>query len=348
MLPAQRGDCIWLTYGEADDLHHVIIDAGPSETIGTLVPELENRIRSLPKGSNRIELLIVSHVDADHIQGVVALLSDHRRVKLFKDVWFNGYRHLIGGLLGGPDGEYLTSALESEPSRWNKAFNGGPVVVPDDGPLPCRRLAGGLEITLLTPTATALRQLAPEWAEACEKAGIVPGSGAAIPRSTWRRDQLLGFDVDILSAKPYRADTSKPNTSGIACIATYHGKSVLLLADTPADAVLAGLDRRDPGRQRFAAVKVAHHGSRRNTNLSLCERVQSKTWLVSTNGAKFGHPDPECLARIVVTQSKPTLVFNYVTPFVNDVIENAGDRYSVRLPRQRPDGTYAEGVSISL
>ena len=104
MLPAQRGDCLWLTYGEPDDLHYVLIDAGPAESIRTLVPHLEQRIKELPGRTNRIELLIVSHVDADHIQGVASLLSDHKRVKLFKDIWFNGYEHLTGGSSADPMG----------------------------------------------------------------------------------------------------------------------------------------------------------------------------------------------------------------------------------------------------
>jgi len=86
MLGAQRGDCLWITYGEPDDLHHVIIDAGPAETIGTLVPILEERISQIPGRSNKIELLVVSHVDADHIQGVVSLLSDPARAERFGSV----------------------------------------------------------------------------------------------------------------------------------------------------------------------------------------------------------------------------------------------------------------------
>ena len=77
MLPAQRGDCLWLTYGEEPELRHVLIDAGPSETRETLVPQLEDRIRVLPgrRRTNLVELFVISHIDADHIQGVVSLLS---------------------------------------------------------------------------------------------------------------------------------------------------------------------------------------------------------------------------------------------------------------------------------
>lgn len=347
LLPAERGDCLWLTYGQPGDLHHVLIDGGPSETIPTLVPELERRIHELPGRTNRVELLVVTHVDADHIQGIVSLLSDHRRVKLFGDVWFNGFKH-VSQFLGGPDGERLTAALESDPGRWNHAFGGGPVVVLDAGPLPSKTLPGGLELTLIAPGETALTKLAPEWEKACLDAGIIPGHGAKIARKSWIRDQFLGgFDAERLAEARFSADGGAPNGSSISLIARYEGKSVLLLGDAPAKAIADGLNRLGPGPHRFSAVKLAHHASRRNTNLDLCGLIRSKKWLVSTNGARFNHPDPECLARVVVTQSKPTFYLNYVTDHVSDFIDAAGDEYTVRLPRRKGQG-WAEGISVSL
>jgi beta-lactamase superfamily II metal-dependent hydrolase len=346
MLPAQRGDCLWLTYGEPDDPHHVLIDGGPSETIDSLVPELERRLKALPGRTSRVELLVITHIDADHIQGIVSLLSDHRRVKLFRDVWFNGFEHLRGDVLGAPDGERLTAALETQRRRWNKAFGGEAVVVPDSGGLPLVRLRGGLELTLLSPTPAALARLAPRWEEECEKAGLMPGKGAAVPRS-WQRDDMLGFDVDLAAARPYRADRAEPNGSSIVFVATFQERSLLCGADAHAEILVSSLDRLGPGPHRFTAVKINHHGSRGNTSTKLLERIHSKHWLVSTDGAKFHHPHADTLARIVVTQDRPVFHLNYVTDDVADLISGAGDRYSVRLPR-RTAGTYAEGLVVEL
>lgn len=334
MLPAQRGDCLWLTYGSEADQHHVLIDGGPLATIPQLVPELESRLRALPGRTNRVELLVVTHVDADHVQGIVSLLSDHRRVRLFRDVWFNGFRHLEPDpLLGAPDGERLTAALDTDPGRWNKAFGGAAVVVPDDGKLPTVTLRGGLTLTLLTPTRRALAALARQWEAACRKAGILPGQGAPITRPSWQRDELLGFDLDMAAAAPYRPDRSKPNRSSITMIASYEGKRLLLLADAPAGDVVAGLRRLGTGPHTFDAVKMAHHGSRHNTSSELCALIRSRNWLVSTDGAVFGHPDVEALARVVVSQRRPSFLLNYLTDEVADLVANQGERYRVRLPR---------------
>src|SRR5437868_5933199 len=89
-LPAGHGDAILVEYGRADSLRRLLIDAGPPVSWKTLKPLLMEHM----KGSAEIELLVVSHVDADHIGGTIPLLSDELVGLTIKDVWFNGYRHL--------------------------------------------------------------------------------------------------------------------------------------------------------------------------------------------------------------------------------------------------------------
>lgn len=346
LLPAQRGDCLWLKYGDESDPHHVVVDAGPSETIDRLVPELERRISSLRGRTNRIELLTVSHIDTDHIQGVVSIFSEPRRLRLFRDVWFNGYEH-ISGALGGPDGERLTAVLDTDPQRWNREFRGGPVVVPDAGDLPRIVLRGGLELTLLSPTPKGLQKLVPKWERECEKAGLIPGEGAVVPRK-WQREGILGFNPDQLARREYSRDRAEANGSSIAFVARYGPKSVLCAADAHAEVLETSLDRLGAAPHRFTAIKLSHHGSRRNLSPGLLSRIRSKHWLVSTNGANFNHPDLDALARVVVTQTKPTFHLNYVTEQVEDLIRAAGARYTVKLPKRRRDGTHESGIVVRL
>lgn len=358
LLPAQRGDAIWITYGpDAGPHRHVLVDAGPAETVSTLVPALEDRLRALPgaDGTDRVELLVVTHIDADHIQGVVALLSDPRRVPLFRDVWFNGWKHHQPELLGGVDAERLTASLDRHPDRWNGAFGGRAVRVPDEGLPPTVELEGGMRLTVLAPDAEALRKLVPEWEKACLKAGVAPGQGAPITRRSWQRDELLGgFDADLLASARFSSDASRPNRAGIAFLAAYDGRRALLLSDCTPGPVLAALDRLEPRPHRFDAVKMAHHGSRRNTSLEFARAVQSPRWLVSTDGAVFGHPDPEALARVVVGQDEPpTFFFNYDTTHIADVVSAAGERFRVVLPPERGGAGDAprereEGITVDL
>lgn len=354
LMPAERGDCLWVTWGDRGGPQHVmLIDGGPSQSIETLVPELERRLVALGPGDDRVELLVQTHIDADHIQGLVSLLSQPMRVKLFRDVWFNGLRH-VSDILGVGDAEVLTSALTQYPERWNAAFGGAAVVVPDaPAPLPVVDLAGGMRLTLLAPTPAALAALAPEWQKWVDQARRVP----TVPKR-WRRDDVLGgFDPDAWAHVPDSEDRSKPNSAGIAFVAEHGRRRVAFLADVPPRFVLAAF-RRAPehwrgkdGRIRLDAVKVSHHGSRGNTSRRLCDAVACSRWLFSTDGTRFGHPHPETLGRIVAASEAagdppPTFVFNHVTPFVADVVAGAGARYRVEVPRQR-GGVPGAGISVT-
>lgn len=333
MLPAQRGDCLWLTYGQPDELHHLIVDGGPQETIQMLVPELTRRIRSLGD-KDCVELLVITHVDVDHIQGVTQLLVPSGANKWFRDIWFNGYHHLGDGILGGRQGEQLTTALNRAKGRWNKAFCHKAVVIPDEGDLPTKQLNGGMKLTLLSPTKAKLAKMVTRWDKDCARAGLIPGEGLDLPKPLPPEDGILGGSLDDLAASKFSADPEPPNGSSIAFIAEYEGKRVLLGADAHAPVLLAALKRLGSGPYDFAAVKVPHHGSKKNLSFDLANAINCKCWLFSSNGALFHHPNAETIARIVKAQpTKPTLYFNYLS---NDnerwKTGPESDRYRTKYP----------------
>jgi glyoxylase-like metal-dependent hydrolase (beta-lactamase superfamily II) len=133
MLPAGHGDALWLEYGEGDRRSRVLVDGGTGPTYDVL----RSRIASLPPDDRRLELLVITHIDADHIEGVIRLLQDVRLGLRIDDVWFNGWQHLPGDVFAPTHGEMLSALLVDLDQRWNGAFDGGPVsVADDDGPLP--------------------------------------------------------------------------------------------------------------------------------------------------------------------------------------------------------------------
>ena len=68
------------------------------------------------------------------------------------------------------------------------------------------------------------------------------------------------------------------------------------------------------GRLQLDAFKMPHHGSRRNLSREIVEAVDCPRFLVSTDGSRFGHPDPEALARVIkFGGERPELIFNYRT-----------------------------------
>ncbi|MCU7876385.1 MAG: MBL fold metallo-hydrolase [Candidatus Thiodiazotropha sp. (ex Lucinoma borealis)] len=79
MLPARHGDCLWIEYGELAAPHRILIDGGTSGTF----QDLKKRFEAIPETQREFELLVVTHIDADHISGVLKLLeSDLPGVRL--------------------------------------------------------------------------------------------------------------------------------------------------------------------------------------------------------------------------------------------------------------------------
>jgi len=327
MLPALHGDCLWVEYGDPRRTRRLLIDGGPIGAFGAL----QARLDALPAGNRRFELIVLSHVDTDHIEGIVRLFADPLPWPfVVKDVWFNGWRHLeqAHGLLGGRQGEFFSALLDRrlDAGCWNGAFDGAAVVVRDDQALPERILAGGMKLTLLSPTVAKLDKMRDAWRKDIGNA-ITPGDldGAWALLARQKRylpgQGLLGSTpaLDALLAQQSRPDNAAANGSSIAFLAEFGGKRCLFLADAHPDALCASLRRllaaRGVPRLVVDAVKVAHHGSKGNTSDELMSLIESPRFLFSTNGAQFGHPDEEAVQRVIArsVRPKPALYFNYMS-----------------------------------
>jgi hypothetical protein len=58
---------------------------------------------------------------------------------------------------------------------------------------------------------------------------------------------------------------------------------------------------------------LSHHGSRKNTTDDLLASISCPRYLVSTDGARHGHPDSETIRRILDSQKPTELFFNYLS-----------------------------------
>ena len=73
VLPAGHGDALIVTHGPRSRRRRILIDGGPA-------PNYEEGLRahllSLPESQRRFDLAIVTHIDADHIDGMLKLMQD--------------------------------------------------------------------------------------------------------------------------------------------------------------------------------------------------------------------------------------------------------------------------------
>ena len=313
MLPAAHGDCLWVTWGTAPDLHHMLIDGGPPGTAPALRRRIEQAVTAAG-GRLHIDLLVVSHIDSDHIGGILSLLEAPPAGVTFGDIWFNAYRHLLPpDLLGAVQGEKLTKLLADKKLPHNLAFSGKAVVVPPKGLLPQITLSGDMTLTLLSPTPDKLARLAPQWADEAHEAGLQLGIPAAPPATDLLgRNNVWPPNLAALATSPFVGDGSAANGSSIAFIAGYGGRCCLFAADAHADVLTASLKQLETP-VKLDAFKLPHHGAGANLSPELLALVESDRFLFSTNGAIYKHPDFAAVARILKrgTGPTPTLIFNY-------------------------------------
>jgi metallo-beta-lactamase superfamily protein len=353
MLPARNGDALWIEYGDAESPRRVIVDGG---TEGSFAGGLRARIESLPADERRFELLVVTHVDSDHVAGVLELVRDDALGATYGDIWFNAWRHLPATLedLGPVEGELLTQAILQRELAWNEAFDRAAVVVPDEGELPRAQLAGGLEITVLGPGLEQLAELRPRWLEAVVAAGLDPEVPIVEPAEPPPPGlETLGTtpDVAALAASPFKQDTAEANGSSIVLLLEHEGTSALLTGDAFPSVVLDGVTRllaeRDAERLALDAFKVPHHGSRANLSPALLRALDCSRHLFSSNGTNTKHPHPEAVARTIdASGAGSTLHFNYSTRFneawADDELEEQHD-YEALYPDEG-----ASGLAVTL
>jgi beta-lactamase superfamily II metal-dependent hydrolase len=312
MLPGREGDCLWIEYGDPARPRRILIDGGRKLAWETL----KTRFAALPANQRQFELLMLSHVDADHIEGLLELVDEPDLPVGFKDVWFNGHRHLERvESLGAKQGEAFTEGIKAKRWDWNAAFDGESVVIPDSGDLPVRTLADGMRLTLLSPTWDKLEKLEPVWTRELKKAGLL---GAEEPDTDAAGVESLGAltvaEVEEAAGSDFEPDRSAANGSSICVLAEFDGRRAVLTGDAHAELMAASLFKlRRNGRPiTLDAFKLSHHGSHGTHSVDVMKEIRSKRFLVSTDGSRHKHPHVESLARTVKHAGGDIeLVFNY-------------------------------------
>lgn len=311
-LPGGFGDCLLISCPVGRREWRLLVDTGPDECL----PAVVRRLHALPvdsSGKRRIDLAVISHIDHDHIGGAAAVFADQSLGLEFGDVWFNAPR--VGLSRGVAEGVGLAAVLGNAARGlpWNEAFTRQDVVTGDALFLEVPRRRGHPRITLLSPTRRSLDALYAVWAKELPKVKLRPEPEPLIvERGT--------LDVPELAARQTAVDRAPANGSSIAFLLEHRGATVLLTADAFPQVLVPAL-KGVAARRGIALpwqvdlIKLSHHGSRANTTTELMQVVRGTDTLVCTNGAIFGHPNPEGIAR-VIDGCRPAsrIWFNYRTP----------------------------------
>lgn len=367
MLPVKHGDCFFLEFGSGENAFRMLIDGGP---IGGK-EALFNLLDQLVEQKQMIDVLVITHYDGDHIEGVLKLLENPYYSALVKEVWHNGlkeiapdlrkqaseteekaYRQVIGDHYIAPlqddcleDGEaeisekqslQLSMLLEQQHKTVN-SIAGGQAITAETADLSLGP-DKDVEVFFLLPERNALNRLLEEFRAELEK--NYPDSDAVL--TSYCREAFdyfmhnvdgpecgeleIGFEhlsinqIPKLAAGPCNSsDSSYTNRASIAFIIRYHDKKFLFPGDAHASPLMRALDtwkKKHNENLHFDVIKLPHHGSKSNC-FRLLEKseLDGDTFLISTNGDIYNHPDAEALAKVIYRSTDPQpkrrLLFNY-------------------------------------
>lgn len=127
MLPAASGDCIYLEFPDPD--FRILIDGGYAKTYHKY---LKKFLLNLAAEGKRLNLIVVTHIDNDHINGIKSLLQENGNAKNpqiigIDEIWFNGLDQCIGARKSEQTMTFsLENILESmSPSQINLDYENG-------------------------------------------------------------------------------------------------------------------------------------------------------------------------------------------------------------------------------
>jgi beta-lactamase superfamily II metal-dependent hydrolase len=312
-IQARFGDCFLLEYGEANP-GYILIDGGPGRNYEQ---NLKPALNDLLKGHQTLDSIIISHVDNDHIMGIVDLLVE---LKYQKDtgekpflnigqLWFNSFKTTIDSnnfekrikginsiagangikmqemsmaVNGIREGYQLVTIARFLDIPVNSETKNGFYLAAKNGQTYKRP---GLEIIVVGPTNANLQALRKEWEEWIQK------NEQKIKEGKYTKDFAAMSDKSI------------PNLSSIVLLIKADGKTILLTGDCRGDHLQQGLIETGlsaDGTYHVDIFKVPHHGSKRNSTKKFFAEVTADTYIISADGT-YDNPDDETLFWIVET-----------------------------------------------
>ena len=285
VLRARKGDCLMLHFGSEQDPHLILIDGGPSDVYEPfLKPRLQkiHETRDLGEEALPVDVVMVSHVDDDHIKGILDLTREQRTnspdVRLaVTSLWHNSFDDLLKTnpheLVAG----FGTASVETTVAAGEAGIDSGSVLASfgksmlrDDAAIENEDMHQTVEVLSSIPQGRTLRDdakalgwkpnhkfkgkliLAAETAKPVTLGDLtITVVGPMQPEllalqeehDKWLRAQKEKKKKSPEAALAAFVDESIPNLSSIVVLAELGGKTMLLTGDARGDKILEGMEQ---------------------------------------------------------------------------------------------------------
>ncbi|MGA7213023.1 MAG: hypothetical protein WBX20_02350 [Terrimicrobiaceae bacterium] len=367
---ARKGDCLLLHFGSKDDPGLMMIDGGPT---GVYKPHLKPRLEQLRtarglshQDSLPVDLLMVSHIDDDHIRGILDLTKemveaqDERRPQMLRvlSLWHNSFDDIIGN-----KPEELTAAFRSQfgATAASGELPADAIIEVGDRPeITQDVVVDNLKVLASIEQGYRLRIDAekldfprnPEFggklilATGGTGGGIDMGKGLTFTvvgpmqpevdalrkqHDKWLR-ALKAKGKQPAEALAAYVDKSVPNLSSLVMVAEAEGKRMLLTGDARGDKIIEGLqlagilDAGGGSTMHVDLIKVPHHGSSNNLERNFFERITADHYVFSGDG-EYGNPERKALEMLLDARGSAEFTVHLTYP-IKEIDEGRRDDWN--------------------
>lgn len=317
VVQAKFGDCLIVEYGDKENSKYMLIDGGPG---GVYPGSLRSELLKIKNNGGQIDLMVLSHIDGDHIVGLIDLLEELKQnvadeedpVIKINELWINSFSQTIsrGNNLTKaiqnmfknvnnvastmPESHLaIQSVLQGDTLRRNAKLLNIPInQLSKNEIISCETISecitlDNIKVTIIGPNKTNLEKLQKEWIEWIRK----------------NEAKVMTADRELLK----QLDKSVPNLSSIMFLMESDGKTILFTGDGRGDFIIEGLEKakllNGEGKLHVDVFKVPHHGSVRNSTEDFFDKVIADIYIISADG-RHDNPDFETLSWIVTSAKK--------------------------------------------
>ncbi len=328
VIEAKYGDCLLLEWTDKPGSNrYILIDGGPNRTFDK---RLSPTFAEL--GVKQLDLVINSHIDTDHINGLLEYFSTiaEKRAKnkdaaayatpSIIELWHNQFAKTLD------KSGAITASLQSLAADAAASIPGTAAA---EGDFLLQGVAQGNQLLALAkklkiPVNASndglpllVEKIGREPAEFTFKGDlrmivVGPSEGNLEKlRKSW--ESYLAKHKKKPAARVRDSDTaamvdsSVPNLSSIQLYVWHNGRTMLLTGDGRGDHLLEGLDEQGlldaKGGIDVDVLKVPHHGSDRDADQAFFEKVRAKKYVISADG-RYDNPSEDVLEWILAAAKK--------------------------------------------
>lgn len=279
------GDAILIHFlGDDNSYHNILIDGG---FVKTYKPVLKPALTSIKADDEKIDVVVATHYDGDHIGGLLSFVNDNSfNLEKFVDRWIINFDL---PLLDPGRAVSVQQLMTLKKKLYGLTrHNEQPIIA---NPIPYK--IHGLWLSILSPDAERY-EAAKNKIEA--RTTLIASIG---------NDYGIKIDefVAIVKTEPIE-DASSANGSSIAFLIQGNGYSSLLLADAFPSVIcrsIRALKHNENNPLVVDSIKLSHHGSRANISNELLSITKSNHYIICGNGMNTHNlPNKETIARILI------------------------------------------------